>query len=76
MICPTCMVQMHQKVIQINIPNDNNPLHDFHVIDEFCGGGEANDTQYTTWEIKVCPQCGREVKESYSAIVIKEGKAK
>ena len=39
---------------------------------EQIGGGEGNDKEYTTWEVKKCPSCKRLVKESYSAIVINE----
>ena len=28
-------------------------------------GGVANDDIYETWEIKICPQCGRKIKETY-----------
>lgn len=39
---------------------------------EQIGGGEANDREYTTWEVKKCPSCGRLVKESYSAEVLSD----
>jgi len=31
------------------------------------GGGESEEHSYTTWEIKVCPECGRKVLEYYIA---------
>lgn len=34
------------------------------------GGGESTDTEYTTWEVKECPICGRKVLEFYSAMVL------
>lgn len=54
MVCPDDMVQMHQKNI------DGKPV----------GGGIANDEQYTTWELKECPNCGRLVVEYYTAIPV------
>lgn len=55
MICPVCYVQMHQYV------KDGEPQ----------GGGEASEREYYTWELKLCPECGRLVKEEYRAKVIK-----
>lgn len=54
MICPNCMVQMHQEFV------GNTPI----------GGGEATDQKYTTWTVQVCPQCGRRVREYYEAKVL------
>ena len=34
--------------------------------------GEMRDDYYFTEEIKVCPNCGKRVKESYSAELLKE----
>jgi len=42
---------------------------------EHIGGGEANDREYTTWEVKKCPSCKRLVKESYTAEVISDNQA-
>lgn len=56
MICPFCAIQMHQDV------KDGN----------FRGGGNSSDKDYWTWEIKVCPQCNRKVKEFYSVEVLEE----
>ncbi len=36
------------------------------------GGGISTDDFYETWEIKICPQCKREVKEYYSVEVLKK----
>ncbi len=33
------------------------------------GGGKAEENEYTTWEFKECPMCGRKVVEYYSAVV-------
>lgn len=64
MICPNCMVQMHQKPLP-TLPG---------LTVQFAGGGTSDDSEYTTWTIQICPDCGREVKEFYSATVVKEGK--
>jgi len=40
------------------------------------GGGVANETEYTTWKVEECPNCGRLVKEFYSATVISEEELK
>lgn len=48
------MVQMHQRIA------DDVPI----------GGGANNDREYTTWELKVCPSCGREVLEHYTAVLV------
>lgn len=37
---------------------------------EKIGGGRADDQEYTTWEFKVCPSCGRKVIEYYAAVVV------
>ena len=37
------------------------------------GGGKSTEKVYETWEIKACPLCKREVKEFYSAKVLKGG---
>lgn len=55
MICPECMVQMHQKRDEDGVPQ---------------GGGKAEDSNYETWEIKECPSCERLVKESYKCELI------
>lgn len=34
------------------------------------GGGRADDSEYTTWEFKECPTCGRKVIEYYAAVVV------
>lgn len=34
------------------------------------GGGRAEETEYTTWEFKECPACGRKVIEYYAAIEV------
>lgn len=52
MICPHCMVQMHQHENQ--------------------GGGIAEGNHYETWELKICPSCGRVYKEFYSATLVSE----
>ena len=40
------------------------------------GGGLSRKYYYETWEIKVCPNCGRRVKEFYSVEVLnKKGEA-
>lgn len=49
-------------------PIDSVQMHQFKNI----GGGEANDTRYVTWELKICPVCKRLVKEYYAAIQISE----
>jgi len=36
------------------------------------GGGVSNETEYTTWELKECRNCGRLVKEFYTAVVIRK----
>ena len=38
------------------------------------GGGVSEDEKYETWEIKICPSCGRKVKEYYSVTVVNENK--
>lgn len=38
------------------------------------GAGVSRDDYYETWTIQICPTCGREVKEFYSAKVLKKGK--
>lgn len=40
---------------------------------ETIGGGEALEDSYITWEVKVCPVCGRLTLEFYSAQVISDG---
>ena len=55
MICPTDGVQMHQHRSEGGVP---------------LGGGTTTDEKYETWEIKICPACGRKVKEFYSCEVI------
>ena len=40
------------------------------------GGGESTDNEYTTYEVKICPTCGRKVLEFYTARVITEEEAK
>lgn len=57
MICPICMVQMHQLI------EDGEPK----------GGGHNNEREYHTWELKICPDCGRVVKEEYRAKVVRVG---
>lgn len=34
------------------------------------GGGRAEENEYTTWELKECPACGRSVIEYYAAIKV------
>lgn len=34
------------------------------------GGGVSSESEYTTWELKECPQCGRLVVEFYTAIPV------
>ena len=34
------------------------------------GGGISTDDEYTTWEVKECPECGRVTRESYSVKVL------
>lgn len=34
------------------------------------GGGRAEEMEYTTWEFKECPVCGRKVIEYYSAVEV------
>jgi hypothetical protein len=65
---------MHQKVKTTEIFRDNLGNLTTAEPQKFFGGGTSTDEEYTTWEIKVCPECGREVKEFYSATVIKKGR--
>ena len=37
------------------------------------GGGQSLDNYYESWMMLVCPVCGREVREFYSATVVKKG---
>lgn len=39
------------------------------------GGGRSDEEEYTTWELKECPACGRLVVEYYAAIVAKDDDA-
>ncbi len=71
MICPNCMVQMHQKIDLKLAQISPSELFGSRV---FAGGGTSTDEEYTTWTIQTCPECGREVKEFYSVTVIKKGK--
>jgi hypothetical protein len=58
MICMTCKVQMHQMIEEV----DGMPA--------YVGGGIAEGDVYETWEIKICPGCGKKVRESYRAEVV------
>ncbi len=54
MICPADGTQMVQLV------KDGIPI----------GYGISTDIEYTTAEIKKCPECGRKVSEFYSATIL------
>jgi hypothetical protein len=41
---------------------------------KFVGGGKITNDEYFTWSVQVCPICGKEVEEAYSAVVKKHGK--
>lgn len=62
MVCPSCMVQMHQKVAEYAGDDEQKPFP--------IGGGVSDENQYTTWELKECPSCKRQVTEFYSAILV------
>lgn len=34
------------------------------------GGGRAEENEYTTWEFKECPSCGRKIVEYYAAVLV------
>lgn len=34
------------------------------------GDGESNDVNHSTWELKECPVCGRQIVEFYAAVVV------
>lgn len=40
-----------------------------HQLDKI-GGGVSEEDLYLTWELKICPLCGRVVKESYECEVL------
>ena len=61
MLCPHCMVQMHQVIGSGG---------------KGVGGGESTDESYTTWELKECSVCFRIYKEFYSATLLSIEEAK
>ena len=59
MICPKDRVQMFQAS---ETEDPNQPI----------GGGTSTDNEYTTWELKECPVCGRHAIEFYTALVVND----
>lgn len=47
----------------------NKCLVQMHQKDKI-GGGRAEEMEYTTWEFKECPTCGRKVVEYYAAVEV------
>lgn len=47
-------------------PNDKMQMHQKARI----GDGEDTPTAYSTWDLKECPLCGRQVVEFYAAVVV------
>lgn len=62
---------MHQKTVEM-VDLMTSPKKEFT---KFVGGGNATDEEYTTWEVKECPVCGRLVLEHYTAIPILENES-
>jgi hypothetical protein len=58
MICMTCKVQMHQMIEEV----DGTPA--------YVGGGIAEGDVYETWEVKICPGCGKKVKEGIDNLTV------
>lgn len=63
MVCPKCMVQMHQAF-------QEEKFDDGTIKRQPLGGGSAEEDSYKTWTIQKCPQCKKLIKESYSAIEV------
>lgn len=61
MICPKCLIQMHQKA-EVDLRGRI----------ESVGGGESTEEKYSTWTIQECPGCHRLIRESYGAELITE----
>lgn len=68
MICPKCMVQMHQKSVCKHHESKEMSFTDCRAI----GGGSALDESYTTWELKQCPKCARLVVEHYTCFEVED----